>query len=882
MSLSIVALILGAAALAHVGGDDGGAADGESVADGVRRHELALVDELPTPDGDNGPGRRLSVRPDDQFVILAVPVGDTYAVRAERAGEWSEPILLTADEAEGPDGPAGPAHTGAAETDAAGGGEGPQLTTLATSPYLLDGATTVEVVSLDGDTTPITATVLSDGFGSRPPDHQVPAVAGRQLVRGVTMPAIRSRSAWTNEGWASGNQGCGSAPSHADNIQAMVVHHTVTTNNYAEDRVDDLLRAVWYAHVGVNGWCDIGYNFLVDRFGTIWEGRTGGIERAVVGGHAKGFNTSTVGVALLGQHQPRVSPAVARPSAAAEDAVRRLATWKLGLHGVDPEGMTWLKNRSTEGPQRLASNHWHLVPTVMGHRDVGVTSCPGSHGYDLVHGLGSHLVAARNDDVPYRFDAWTPADIGAGLITVDARGGIRPSGGVGIPGVGAPLLGPGPLPPPSPRPLAVGASRRDGVGAGYVLHADGMVHAFGPAPDLAVRPAGDRPPVDLTVTTAADGGWVIDAEGAVHGFGSRTDLPVEASASGGPVIRGDLDPGSGDGYLVEADGRLRAVGAAPPRQLSTGPVEAVDVAVRPGAAGGWVLDRQGRLHPFGPAPTAGITTPSPAAPSRRLVAVAAGASGHGGWLMSSDGQLWPFGQERIIKPLSTDATRDDAVDVVAVEPALPAGFATGPTGRYLDAVVRLFLGRPATGAELVYWEGRLTYGDGRAAVTTALARSDEWAGRRIDAMYRDVLGRPADEEGRRYWVGEVGRGLSLQRVGVFFYGSEEYVAAAGSPTAYVTRLYDRLLGRSVDQEGLSYWVGQLSSGRARATDVAAGFYASPESRRGRVVELYREVLGRDPDQSGSEYWAERLLAVDDVVLAAELATSDEFHERATR
>jgi hypothetical protein len=111
---------------------------------------------------------------------------------------------------------------------------------------------------------------------------------------------------------------------------------------------------------------------------------------------------------------------------------------------------------------------------------------------------------------------------------------------------------------------------------------------------------------------------------------------------------------------------------------------------------------------------------------------------------------------------------------------------------------------------------------------------------------------------------------------VNFYGSAEYVEASGSLERYVDRLYLALLGRSADPAGRRYWAGLLTSGRADPPEVAAGFYASAESRRGRVRALYQDVLSRQPDDAGLEYWSERLLGFDDILLAAELAASDEL------
>ena len=114
---------------------------------------------------------------------------------------------------------------------------------------------------------------------------------------------------------------------------------------------------------------------------------------------------------------------------------------------------------------------------------------------------------------------------------------------------------------------------------------------------------------------------------------------------------------------------------------------------------------------------------------------------------------------------------------------------------------------------------------------------------------------------------------------MYFYGSAEYVAASGSSERYVDRLYRALLDRGGDPNGQRYWVDLLDSGRATPSEVAGGFYASVESRRGRVEALYQDVLGRAPDADGLDYWTGRLLDFDDILLAAELAASDELYQR---
>lgn len=822
-------------------------------------------------EGSSLVGQRVEVPEAGHTMLATAPVGNSYAVRFEAGDTWTGWVTLGTEIAEGPDQPATAAGDGSAE--------GPRQQVLALGPLRVpEGSARLEIVLLAGEDGPITLTFLTDVDTDVDTgvDPGAPAVGGIQVEAGaVARPPIMPRSSWTGDGWATDNAGCSGGPSEADRIQAVVIHHTVTTNSYQPDAVDDLLRAVHFGHVRINGWCDVGYNFLVDRFGTIWEGRSGGIDRAIIGGHAKGFNASTVGVALLGQHHPGASPSAVRPSTAAEEALAHLAAWKLSLHGVDPSGSTWLKNRSTSGPQRLAPDQWHLVPTVLGHRDLGATSCPGNFGIEVVRRLAGSLTTSRPSEVPHRYPDWAPFPNGPGFVVATSRGGLRPAGSAALPGVGEPATqDAGPQALPSPPPVAVAATGAGSATSGWVLHADGVLSAFGGAPGVVNRPAGANTAVDLAAG-AAGGGWVISAQGGVHGFGGQADRPV-AGTPGGPVVAGDLT-GAGDGYLVDGTGALRAVGSSPTHQLAAA-VAAVDVAVRPGGDSGWVLAADGRLHPFGDAPGAQISSPSGPGPGRVFRAVVASPAGIGGWIVTDDGQIWPFGNERLVLPVSTDVARADTVDLAVTGSFQPSAYLARRDTRYLTRLGELFLGRPPTAGEVDYWDGRLTYGNGdRFTVTLDLARSEAWAGARVDDLYLDVLGRAPDSAGRRYWLEQIRAGLSLRDLAVSFYGSEEYVLRSGSTEAFVERLYQAILDRSGDPTGTDYWVGLLRTGRARPLDVAGGLYQSIESRSKRVADQYQLVLGRSPDPGGHAYWAERLLRFDDVLLAAELAASDELY-----
>ena len=131
---------------------------------------------------------------------------------------------------------------------------------------------------------------------------------------------------------------------------------------------------------GVGGWNDVGYNFLVDRYGRVFEGRYGGITRAVLGAHAGGFNIYTTGVALLGTFSS------SRPPAAMLASLKRLLAWKLDLIHVDPTGKTTL--RSAGGANvRYAAGRKIFASTIFGHRSTSFTDCPGSPTIALLRSI---------------------------------------------------------------------------------------------------------------------------------------------------------------------------------------------------------------------------------------------------------------------------------------------------------------------------------------------------------------------------------------------------------------------------------------------------------------------------------------------------------------
>ena len=155
----------------------------------------------------------------------------------------------------------------------------------------------------------------------------------------------------------------------ASKLTLGVIHHTAGTNNYTAAQVPGILRGIQAFHIDGRGWTDAGYNFAVDKFGTVWEMRATSMDANAVGAHAIGFNTGSVGVAILGDYISSQAPSVAIEGAA------KVFGWKLARNGVDPEGRTNFTAGS--GSDKFARGTVANLPTVTGHRETSSTTCPG-------------------------------------------------------------------------------------------------------------------------------------------------------------------------------------------------------------------------------------------------------------------------------------------------------------------------------------------------------------------------------------------------------------------------------------------------------------------------------------------------------------------------
>ncbi|WP_329464866.1 peptidoglycan recognition protein family protein [Streptomyces sp. NBC_01431] len=188
----------------------------------------------------------------------------------------------------------------------------------------------------------------------------------------------------TRRGWGADERLREKGFVYTKSVKVAFVHHTASGNGYSCAQAPSVLRSIYRYHVKSSGWRDIGYNFAVDKCGNIYEGRAGGVAKAVMGAHTLGFNTNSTGIAVLGTYNNT------NPSAAALKAIEKLAAWKLGLYGVNPAGRSTLVSG---GGNRYKKGRSVRLNAISGHRDGFSTDCPGARLYSR---LGTARVSAAH------------------------------------------------------------------------------------------------------------------------------------------------------------------------------------------------------------------------------------------------------------------------------------------------------------------------------------------------------------------------------------------------------------------------------------------------------------------------------------------------------
>jgi len=345
---------------------------------------------------------------DTPFSLVALTgdlAGSSTRVRARRPdGSWG-PWYQAEYETAAPD--ARPA-AGEGAGHSAGPTEGPR----STDPVFVGTTTTVQIAltrPMDAAVTrpPVAPSAAPEGdLGYQPAAKEerfaenisailispprAPSETQWTPPSGVIMPgqapAIISRAAWG----ADESLRCG-PPQYDNGIRAAVVHHTAGSNDYSPLESAGIVKAIYTYHSKTLGWCDIAYNALVDKYGQVFEGRAGGLSKAVQAAHTGGFNRNTWGVAMLGNFDDEP------PTPIQVRTVGRLLGWRLGMDDVDPEGRVALESAGSHYTTFPAGAIADL-PTIFAHRDVGNTDCPGNNAYALLDEIRE--IAAHFNDPP--------------------------------------------------------------------------------------------------------------------------------------------------------------------------------------------------------------------------------------------------------------------------------------------------------------------------------------------------------------------------------------------------------------------------------------------------------------------------------------------------
>jgi hypothetical protein len=289
--------------------------------------------------------------------------GVSVQYRSQQQGRWGAWSFAEVD-------PDGPDRDSAEAKNVRAGSE----------PEVVIGATAVEVRTLgDHARLPVQPQLMVVD----PAAGTTTGPAGLASQVAASRPVIYTRAQWgADESLRHGNPEYGA-------VKGVFVHHTVDGNTYSSSQVPAIIRAIYAYHVAGRGWSDIGYNFLIDRFGRTWEGRYGGMDRAVIGAHTQDHNAYAFGISAIGNYD------VAAVPSAVTSAFVRLIGWKAQVHQFSPAGIASISGESFK--------------SVSGHRDASATACPGRYLYAklpdirsgaaaLVRGLPSLSIARDVDN----------------------------------------------------------------------------------------------------------------------------------------------------------------------------------------------------------------------------------------------------------------------------------------------------------------------------------------------------------------------------------------------------------------------------------------------------------------------------------------------------
>ncbi len=245
------------------------------------------------------------------------------------------------------------------------------------------------------------ATVVAVEPGSSEADSLVGTLAPGAAHADAARPTVLTRRDW------GADESLRTAAPVYEQAHAAFIHHTAGTNAYTPEQVPAILRGIYAYHVRTQGWTDIGYNALVDRFGRIWEGRYGGLDKAVSGAHTLNRNGESFGVAAIGDFSATTPPS------AMVTSISRFVAWKMSVHGNPATGRVMVNGDTFE--------------RISGHRDAFATTCPGARLYALLPSLRASVATRMGTMSPVRINR---SLVGGGeadvlLAEPDEQGALR-------------------------------------------------------------------------------------------------------------------------------------------------------------------------------------------------------------------------------------------------------------------------------------------------------------------------------------------------------------------------------------------------------------------------------------------------------------------------
>ncbi|MFF5408350.1 N-acetylmuramoyl-L-alanine amidase [Streptomyces misionensis] len=228
---------------------------------------------------------------------------------------------------------------------------------------------------------------LSEAYPSCPGASAMPQTAPSPMPAAPRTTAVPAPPMVSRAGWGADECARDAGyPDYGSTVKVVFVHHTDTTNAYSCADSPAIVRSLYALHLH-QGWRDIGYNFLVDKCGTVFEGRFGGAALPVVGAQTYGFNTDSMGIAAIGTYTDlsggdSASSTIpgAAPTQAMLGSIARITAWKLGMSGISPTATGTL----TEGAKDsygFTYGKSYTLNAVSGHRNGFATDCPGNQLY---------------------------------------------------------------------------------------------------------------------------------------------------------------------------------------------------------------------------------------------------------------------------------------------------------------------------------------------------------------------------------------------------------------------------------------------------------------------------------------------------------------------